>query len=256
MSNDRTQANQFVSSGIDWQNRKIYWGLLDQTDPEETFCWATVERMIRAMHKMYELNSKPIELHFSSPGGDIYQMIRLMDEIEAAPCQIKFIGSGLIMSAAVWVMCVCDHRVLMKNTVVMAHDGEDGFSGSHSDAQIQALHNKKLQDKLYDVFANNSRMPKQFWQELCNRDLYLTASECIDLGICDEIIQPRKRGNVRKLRQHSLNSHPEISEIQKLTKELYSRIGRRKPTKMEISVKQDEVEETLSTVVDESISQA
>lgn len=245
MATDRTKHDEVISSGIDWANRKIYWGLLDRADPVDEFCWGTVEHMVRALHQMYEMGKQPIELHFNSPGGGVYDMIRLMDEIEAAPCQIKFVGSGIIASAATWVMCVCDHRALHKNTVVMIHDGSEGFIGSHTDSQIQALHTKKLQDRLYDIFAANSRMPKAFYEDLCQRDTFLQAEEAVILGLADEVLPARKRGNVRKVRQKMLETHPDPSDIQKLTKDLYSRIGRRKPAKLEISVVQDEIDETL-----------
>jgi ATP-dependent protease ClpP protease subunit len=247
---DRSKLDDIVNTGIDWVNRRIYWGVLEKADPIEEVCWATVEHMIRAMHQMYQSGSGPIELHFSSPGGNPYDMLRLIDEIEASPCQIKFVGGGLIASCTVWLMVVCDHRMLHKNTVVMMHDGSEAVMGSHTDNQIAAIHSKKLQDRLYDMFVANSRMPKTFYEELCQRDLYVSAEEAIMIGIADEIIPERKRGNVRKIRQKILNQHPDASDLQKLTKELYNRIGRRKPAKLEVSVKQEEVDETLTEATD------
>ena len=253
---DRSAHDEVVNTGVDWTNRRIYWGLLDRAEPTEEFCWETVEHMVRAMHKMYELSSKPIELHFNSGGGSVYDMLRLVDEIEASPCQIKFVGSGIIASAAVWVMCVCDYRVLHKNTVVMIHDGSEAVVGSHTDNQIAAVHSKKLQDSLYDMFVENSRMPKSFYEDICQRDAYLKAEEAVMLGLADEVVQPKKRGNVRKIRQKTLSNHPEAIELQKLTKDLYSRIGRRKPAKLEISVKQEEAEDSLIEVSAEVVTLA
>jgi ATP-dependent protease ClpP protease subunit len=250
MATDRSKLDEVVNTGIDWDNRKIFWGLLERAEPMEEFSWATVEHMVRAMHKMYDIGKSPIELHFNSPGGNAYDMLRLIDEIEAAPCQIKFVGSGLIASCATWVMAVCDHRTLHKNTVVLLHDGHEGFSGSHTDAQLEAQHSKKLQDRLYDMFVANSRMPKAFFEDLCQRDLYLSAEETLTIGLCDEIIPAKRRGNVRKLRQKILADHPEASELQKLTKELYNRIGRRRPSKLEIAVKQEEADESLIEIYD------
>lgn len=251
MAVEESKMFDSIGNGVDFINRRIYWGLINQTETTDEFCWVNVEYMVRAMHQMYLANNKPIELHFNSPGGDAYSMLRLMDEIESAPCQIKFIGSGIIASAATWVMSVCDHRALHKNTVVMVHDGQEGFSGSHSDTQVQALQSKRLQDKLYDIFAANSRMPKSFWSDVMQRDLYLTPEETMILGLCDEIILARKRGNVRKIRQKMLDNHPETLEIQKLTKDLYNRIGRRKPAKLEVVVHRDEVDDSLSDLLSE-----
>jgi ATP-dependent protease ClpP protease subunit len=248
MAVDKNSVEQSViDTGVDFVNRRIYWGILKDGDSTEEFCWANVEHMVRAMHQLQSLSNKPIELHFNCGGGEVYAMIRLMDEIEASTCQIKFIGSGLIASATSWVLAVCDHRVLHKNTVVMLHDGSEGFMGSVTDSQIAAIHSKKLQDRLHDVFAKNTRMPKEFYTELLQRDLYLNPEECVLIGLCDEIIEPKKRGQLRRARIAKLAVHPEAADLQKLTKDLYSRIGRRKPSKLEIAVKQEEFEPEVDT---------
>jgi len=175
---------------------------------------------------MYDLGSGPIELHMSSDGGDAHEMLRLVDEIEAAPVQIRFIGGGQIMSCATWIMAVCDYRSLHKNTTVMVHDGTEEESGKHTDFKISAESSALLQDRLDGIFAENSRMPKYFWREVLQRDLYLTAEETVRLGLADEVIPARKRGNLRKARIAKLKEQPSKTEMEKLVKTLYKRIKR------------------------------
>jgi hypothetical protein len=137
----------------------------------------------------------------------------------------------------------------MKESMKALLTGSEGFIGSHTDTQIAASHNRQLQDRLYEVFAANTRMPSIFWQDLMQRDLYLLPEEAKMLGLCDEIIEARKRGGVRKSRIAILSHHPDPADLQKLTKELYKRIDRRKPSKLDIAIKQEEVEEALVEVV-------
>lgn len=220
-----------ITLGIDIENRRIYFGTIDSDNGSEVN-WASIEKVIRGMHKMYEKNSSPIELHMSSPGGDPYEMLRLVDEIEASPVQIKFIGSGLIASAATWVMAVSDVRMLHKNAYVLVHDGSDQLEDRHTDFQITSKHFQNLQDKLYDIFEQNSRMPKSFWQDVCQRDLYLTANETILLGLADKIIQPRKRGSARKARNALLGAEVDTKLLQKTIKNTYERINKKSIPKL------------------------
>lgn len=249
----KIELDELLSYGIDLKNRRIYFGSpLDGSNEDLCdFTQASVELAVRALHKMSsEAPGKPIEIHMFSFGGSPYEMLRLYDEIHACPCQIKFFGSGAIMSSATWIMAGSDERYLHPNATVMVHDGSDGFEGKHTDGQIQAAEMKRLQNKLYEIYADNSRMPIEFWADVCQRDLYLTASEAVSLGLADKVIEPKKRGNLRKVRYAALKKEPDTKEMNKLLKEVYSRINKVKIPKIELNeIKKEAADSNL--IVDE-----
>ena len=234
-----TELTDNLAYGVDLKNRRIYFGVnLDVADAEEStdFTISSVEYTVRALHRMAsDAPGKPIEIHMCSYGGDPYAMLRLYDEIHACPCQIKFYGSGAIMSSATWIMAGCDERYLHPNCTIMVHDGSDGWEGKHTDGQIMAAEMRRLQDLLYDIYATNSRMPREFWEDVCQRDLYMTASEAVSVGLADSILEPKKRGNLRKKRQAALKKDPDNKEMNKLLKDLYSRINKVKVPKIELN---------------------
>jgi hypothetical protein len=51
----------------------------------------------------------------------------------------------------------------------------------------------------------DAAMPVEFWQDLLRHDVWLSPEEAIALGIADAIIEPQKRGNLRKMRISQLN---------------------------------------------------
>lgn len=245
MSKYQSELEEYLDAGIDIGKRRIYFGILGDEDGEYVN-WHTIERVIRGMHRMYDAGTGPIEIHMSCCGGCPYSMLRLVDEIESSPCQIKFVGSGQIMSAATWIMASCDYRTVHKNTRIMLHDGFSGAEDRHTDFLISAEEEKILQDRLYEMYASNSRMPKEFWADICQRDVFLTPEESLNLGLIDEIIQPKKRGNVRKLREKALAKHPSVNTLTKLTNSIYKRIHRKTPTKLVVEIKKEEFESALS----------
>jgi ATP-dependent Clp protease protease subunit len=236
---DRGEILESIVYGIDLKNRKIYFGLnLDTSDQEEygDFTNASVEMAVRAIHRMAaESATKPIEIHMNSYGGDAYAMLRLHDAILCSPCQIKFFGGGSIMSSATWIMAVCDERYLYPNATVMVHDGSDVIEGKHTDVQIGAVESKRLQGLLYDIYANNSKMPRSFWEDVCQRDLYLTAEEAIALGLADKLVEFKKRGNLRRLRQACMRKNVESDSMKKLVKDIYKRINKLKVPSIELN---------------------
>jgi ATP-dependent Clp protease protease subunit len=258
MAIEKTELTDHLAYGIDLKNRRIYFGInLDTGDVDEStkFNSTSIEYTVRALHRMAtDAPNRPIEIHMCSYGGDPYTMLRLYDEIHACPCQVKFFGGGTINSSATWIMVGCDERYLHPHTTVMVHDGWGGYDGNHTDHQIYAAEDKRLQSLLYDIYAENSRMPKAFWEDVCQRDLYLTATEAITLGLADKLIEPKKRGNLRKARYAALKKEPDTKDMNKLLKDIYHRINRVKVPKIELNeVKKEAVDPTL--VVDNSPTQ-
>jgi ATP-dependent protease ClpP protease subunit len=220
-----------VLPGIDLAKRRIYFGSFDHDGEEGSgsdFKWASVENAIRALHKMAEGFLRPIEIHMSSMGGDPAEMLRLYDEIQACPCQVKFVGGGWIASSATWIMCGCDERIIHRNSQILLHDGEFGANRKTTDGIIDAAHEEALQDSLNKIFAENSKMPVEFWEQVVRRDLWITAEEALKLGLVDRIIEPRKRSQFRKKRDKNLAQETPKEELDKLTSDLYARIKLKK----------------------------
>ena len=256
---EKTDLTDFLTYGVDLKKRRIYFGLpLDssQTDSSD-FNLSSVEIAVRALHRLAEdAPTRPIEIHMSSLGGDAMAMLRLHDEILTCPCQVKFFGGGAIMSSATWIMAVCDERYLHKNAIVLLHDGSEMMpeETKHTDFLVNAKHTKEFQIKLYEIYAKNSRMPIEFWQDVCQRDLYITAEEAVLLSLADKLIDPQKRGNLRKTRQKLLTKKPKSADMRKLINEIYGRINRVKVPKIELNKYEEEPVDPTVVISDKPVS--
>ena len=260
----KTEFEAIMSNGIDEKNRRIYFGTDGDGDEESggDFHWESVEAVIRALHKMAtDYPKKPIELHMSSYGGETAEMFRLYDAIHECPCQIKFFGSGKIMSSATWIMAGCDERYLSYNTHVMVHKWSGGVSeeDSETDVKISMEYNDRMTERLNQMYADNSRMPADFWEEVTKRDLSLTAEETVMLGLADGIIPYKKRGNLRRKRIAALSRKVDPRAMRKLQNNINNRIQRGKNLKIEIHIPEEEFDKEImvddSPIVDQSGTQ-
>jgi len=245
---EKNELENPILRGVDCRLRRINFGLLDEEDGSE-ISWATVEYTIRAINFLVaQYPKKPIEIHMSSGGGDLYQALRLYDAIQSAPCQIKFFGSGEIMSAATFIMAGCDERNVDPNTAIMIHGvqltGVDPTS--LVDTEIDIEESKRLSRKMLQLLSDNSRMPLEFYEDLSQRDTFLTAEEAQLLGLVDRITEPKKRGSLRKARTHALNQLASQDEMTKLVKSLYKRGGKgKRVTKIEVHLPKEEFDTSL-----------
>jgi ATP-dependent Clp protease protease subunit len=225
----KTELENYLTYGVDEQARRIFFGASLSASADEEGVGAvtqcSIEYAIRAIYRLAASNPKtPIEIHMNSYGGDPYAMLALYDTIQSVTCQIKFYGKGAIMSAATWIMAGCDERYLYPNATVMVHEGWEENFGTLTGLKIDAEESQRLQSKLEEIYAENSRMPKNFWTEVCKRDLYLTAEEAVYLGLADRIVAPSKRGSLRKVRQGHLGQEIDAKKLSKFVQKLMKRI--------------------------------
>lgn len=249
----RTELENYLVYGIDQKNRRIFFGVpVDWSEESQgSFSQASVDMAVRAIKLMESDHpTYPIEIHMNSYGGDAYAMLYLADAIQSSSCQFKFYGGGAIMSAATWIMAICDERNLYPNARIMIHDGWDGKEGKTTDYHIDAKESRRLQDQLNKMYAENSRMPESFWADIVQRDVYLSAEETIKLGLADKIIEPKKRGNLRKIRQANLTKKVDAAELSELVTNIYQRIERKNVTT--ITVNTPKIEETDSKIIVET----
>lgn len=139
------------------------------------------------------------------------------------------------MSAATWIMVACDERYLYPHASVMVHELSSWHDGKHTDIQVGATENARLMEVAYDIYEKNSRMPRDFWADVLQRDLYLSASEAVSLGLADKIVEPKKRGNLRKVRQAAMKKVPDGVDMRKLVTDIYTRINKVKVPKIELN---------------------
>lgn len=226
---DPSALENYLVYGVDFFNRRLYFGYLNDEESEDYFQddvgFTSIALAIRGIDKMLDFtNKEPIEIHMTSYGGNPYQMMSLVDKIQECPCPVKFFGRGRISSAATWIMAVCDERYLAENTTVMVHDGSDGFAGKVTDMEIYTEEGTRLQDLLNKIYAKNSRMPLEFWESIVRRDVYLTAEETVLLGLADAVIPYRGRAQFRKgVRKKNLEEKVNKSKLTKLTEKILAR---------------------------------
>ena len=132
---------------------------------------------------------KDINLVLSSYGGDVYSMLGIIDYFKTLPVKVNTHCYGACMSAAAVILsCGTGKRSMTQNSTVMVHEGSAFEAGKTTDVLKGAVHLKKLQSNINRILGEVTGKDQEFWEEVSRQDTYLTAEECLDYGIIDEII--------------------------------------------------------------------
>ena len=131
---------------------------------------------------------KDINLVLSSYGGDVYSMLGIIDYFKTLPVKVNTHCYGACMSAAAVILsCGTGKRTMTQNSTVMVHEGSAFEAGKTTDVLKGADHLKKLQSNINRILGEVTSKDQKFWEDVSKNDCYLTAVECLEYGIVDEI---------------------------------------------------------------------
>lgn len=164
-------------------NRKIFlWGQVDEKSARHL-----VERMLY----LDSVSNEEIQLYISSPGGYVTSGFAIYDTMLSLNSPVSTICTGLAASMASILLSAGakGRRFVQPHAKVMIHQPSGGAQGQASNIEIQAAEILKIKDLSAKILARNcnqdyNRVLKDF-----NRDYWMDASESMEYGIVDEIIE-------------------------------------------------------------------
>jgi ATP-dependent Clp endopeptidase proteolytic subunit ClpP len=135
----------------------------------------------------------PIDMVISTPGGNADDMFAIYDTMrsirEEVPIRTR--GIGKVMSAGVVLLAAGTkgERSIGKNCRVMLHSVIGGHVGPmhQLDAEMEEIRN--IQDQYIAVLSEETKMTKRYLRNLLKKkvNIYLSATEAVELGIADKI---------------------------------------------------------------------
>ena len=168
------------------EDRKIFlWG-----EVSDKSAWDVTERLL-----YLEANAPGEEIIFylNSPGGSITAGMAIYDTMQLISSPIKVIVTGMAASMGSILLCGAakGQRLLYPHSRVLIHQPliTGRMIAVAVDINIQAEEMEKLREELNKILAETSGQPLEKIQTDTDRDFYLNATEAIEYGLADGIIE-------------------------------------------------------------------
>lgn len=133
-------------------------------------------------------NRKKIKIFINTDGGDVTAMNSIINAIQLSKTPVVTITMGKAFSAGAMIFLAAKERLMFKNSIIMIHKGSSGII---SDVNKIIDYSKFLEkDNEFNrqyILENTNITPKKY-KEVENKDWYIFASECLELGIATKII--------------------------------------------------------------------
>ena len=138
---------------------------------------------------------KMIKFYLNSPGGSVTAGLSIFDTLSTISSPITTIGFGTCASMGCFLLsakynregCI---RVVLPNTMVMAHQVRGGAGGQASDIIIEAKLMTELNNNLFKKMAGFTGKTFEQLKSEADRDYWMTAEEAVTNGFVDSVLTP------------------------------------------------------------------
>jgi ATP-dependent Clp protease protease subunit len=136
---------------------------------------------------------KDINLYINSPGGDITGLLAIYDTMKYIKPDVSTFCFGQAASAAAVLLAAGSKgkRYALPHSRVLLHQPWGGVGGQASDIEIQAREILRMKDMLNAMLAADTGQSEERVNKDTDRDFIMSAEECVEYGLIDEVISAR-----------------------------------------------------------------
>lgn len=149
-------------------------------------------------------NVTQINLFVNSPGGYVSEAMGIRAHLLRHPANKTGYVDGTAASAATFILTSCDKIHMLTGSMQMIHDMWTFAIGNANDLRKIADDMDKMMEGNRQIYLERAgdKLTEEKLKELMNAETYLTATECVELGLADEVLASKEYKNITQQRQH------------------------------------------------------
>tara|TARA_R110002167_G_scaffold357676_1_gene573332 strand:- start:31 stop:663 length:633 start_codon:yes stop_codon:yes gene_type:complete len=184
------ELNEILANQIEINDSVIY--LNDEIEEHTLFdLMIRIRQILKFRNTVEYKGSKddPINLMINSPGGDVHEMMGILDYLNSLSVKVNTICRGRAFScAAVILTCGTGIRMVSKNSTIMFHQASSMISGKMTDVSATVEFVKQIETDVYNILSEKTNKDSLWWKDQMRTDMYLTSTQALELGVIDQII--------------------------------------------------------------------
>jgi ATP-dependent Clp protease, protease subunit len=138
--------------------------------------------------------TREISIYVNSPGGYITSGLAIYDTMQyiKSPVVTMCIGQAASMAAVLLGAGEKGKRYALPHSRILIHQPLGGAQGQATDIGIQAKEILRTREELNNILAMHTGQSIERIGQDTERDFYMTATQALEYGIIDEIVEKRK----------------------------------------------------------------
>ncbi len=142
-----------------------------------------------------EDSKKDVHLYINSPGGSITAGMAIFDTMNFLQCDVVTycVGQAASMATVLLSAGTKGKRYALPNSRVMIHQPRGGAGGQTSDITIAANEILRWRKTLNEILARNTGKSIEQIAKDSDRDFFMSATDALNYGIVDKVIESKPR---------------------------------------------------------------
>ena len=138
---------------------------------------------------------QPISMYINSGGGSVYDGLGVYDVMQYIKAPVHTYVTGMAASMGSFLAQAGEpgHRYLMPRSITMIHQPSSGTRGKISDMEIDLIESLRIKKEMTELYVQHNSVgtPYEKFEQLMDRDKWLTAPQALELGLADQIVTKR-----------------------------------------------------------------
>ena len=132
-----------------------------------------------------------ISIYINTPGGSVSAGLAIYDTIKKLKCDVSTICVGTASSMGAFLLSsgTKGKRYALKNSQILLHQVIGGASGQASDIEIEALHIKRVKERINKILSENTGKKIETIIKDTDRNNWMFAQEAKQYGVIDKVIE-------------------------------------------------------------------
>ncbi len=136
---------------------------------------------------------RDINLYINSPGGQITSGLAIFDTMRMINAPVSTIAIGMAASFGTILLTAGakGKRFALPNATIHLHQPLGGVQGQAADIEIEAREILRMRDLLNSILRDQTKMTDEQIAKYTDRNMYLTASQAVEVGLIDAVLEPQ-----------------------------------------------------------------
>jgi ATP-dependent Clp endopeptidase proteolytic subunit ClpP len=144
------------------------------------------------------IDADEITVQISSPGGDAFGGVAIYNTLRAHPARITTRVDGIAASIASVIAQAGDHRVMLGGAQMMIHEAWGLAIGNAAEMREMADLLERQNKNIAAIYAARSGGDAdEFAARMAEGDTWLTAQEAVEMGLADEVVDPKPKSGAK-----------------------------------------------------------
>lgn len=132
-------------------------------------------------------NVQEINVYINSMGGDVFEAYGICSQLDRCEAKVNVIVDGFACSAASLLLCIADKVTMSSQSMVMIHNMWTVAIGNAFELRKAADDIEKIMEGNRTLYLRKMKVTEEELIKMLDAETYLTAKECVEYGLCDEI---------------------------------------------------------------------